>query len=158
MKKRWSIIVVFLAFIFCIAFASADANPETMENLLPLWQENGIELNDLKPSYSCQPDNDQDYYLYVYKIDSDYRITYRLHSDKEVIFIDVPWEYQPKEDMYALTISYFMNIPILEAKQIYDSLSYNMINSLSERDYDDINIVLSEIDTPSLMITRTFAN
>jgi hypothetical protein len=158
MKRAIAIILLFVMLTCSAALASEINGHETVDNLIALWQENGIYLNDLELLYSFSPVDDHDFYIFVYDGGRDFRIIYRLHSDKEVIFVEVPWDYRPKVDMYALTISYFMGISLLEAQQVYDSLVYNMINSLSEREYDNIHLVLFETGAPELMVTRTFAN
>lgn len=158
MKKTVALILILSMFICSAVMAGEINGHEAVDALIALWQENGIYLGNLELLYSYPPINDGDFYISVYDGGEDFRIIYRLHSDKEVIFVNVPWDYRPKDDMYALTLSYFLNISHLEAEKVYDSLVYNMINSMSERDYENVNIILMEIGAPSLMVTRTFVD
>ena len=137
---------------------SEREEPPLESELVALWEDNGIYINLPEKELGSRENDDMSWDRYI--IGDEFEIIYSIRYDGtgDVITIIMPSSYRPMADAMILVLAHMGNMSLDEAKELYGSLHYNMIDYQASRTIGNLYISLYEYDiSHTLQIFRSFS-
>lgn len=135
---------------------SREVGKDPVEGYLSLLKENKINIK-VKSVYDNSGSKDVNH---NYEIGDSFWIMYYAPEDASLdrITMQVPVLYRPKDEAYIILLQYMLSIGEDEAKDLYETLQYNVIDGSSSIEEDAYTVFYDELgDSFSLYIEERAA-